>query len=293
MSQATKKLLEFQPPIPIRTFRFLDLLLELREIVYSYLVEPLFPTELEAGQISTWFNPSILLTSRRLYHEAKPVIYNRPVSISFTPSEKTYRFKNSLEGCPFKRCEVKVDVTLAEDIDGKIMALYDRLIFEINGMTCVEKVGFWTSRPQKQANHGFQNLCLNNDLDVGLYLWYPMFCLRDLADNVSVTFEGDISMVQAHKTTSLLNNWRVHSGIQSSLPRATKLKLYVSEESDAIDRARIRPQIVDLRWRRESDDKTGVLMSVLTDDTLNALKVYPGCERIAEWDLARIEGMEP
>ena len=158
---------------PLQSSKITGLARELRNRIYSHMVEPRRSLADLTGQPSDWFNPNILLANRQIRREALEVIYEQEITVLVEPLKRSNFLTNStkvLERLRFKRCGIEIDLseTDDEDIDAWADAstvgflkgtVIRRLVFyslvdQLNKMPGLEEVHIWSPRCAVSTDKG-------------------------------------------------------------------------------------------------------------------------------------------
>ena len=267
-----------------QSFRLLDLPLELRQHVYSYMVGYIDYTSNAAVRNFTWLNPNFLLTNHQVYHEARPIIYAQPLSIYASLLMKTDAgccLRDAIRGCPLQHWEIEVDLTRSPGFrPAKKIDLYTllnrfnaQLIDELDSMSSLEKVDVSIHKDTKDHpdhDNDFHNFFLNMTDQ-----------MRYLSHRFPISVQANIPTERAESLIKGVNLELIRSFLVSDhMMIGTKRfqRLYAIDKSAG--RARLDLERVDLHWEQESYG-TRSFTKDLTVETKRALREYAGCEGVS------------
>ena len=188
------------------SFRLLDLPGELRNRVYLHMLRPTVCLKDLTGQVSDWFNPAILCTSRQINAEVSSVIYKQQITVVLDPMAMAC-CKKGLHKLPeksrFTRCGVDIDlsdprltmvdrdVTVTLDAGIKVAEMVHLLVEDLKEMRFLEELHLSCRRATLLK-------CTLDDAGFAIHedtLLFPdstMDCFRKLKGLKKVVVEGDL-----------------------------------------------------------------------------------------------------
>ena len=167
---------------PIQPSGFMGLARELRDHIYSYMVEPRRSRAELTGHPSDWFNTNILRTNRQIRSEAQEIIYEQMITVIVKPFEESDLVISStkvFEGLKFKRCGIEVDssgrntkIDMREDTytDAFIKRnwtrdVFDHLTHQLHRMPGLEELHIWSPRCTVSTDEGLGQQKDNSGVD--------------------------------------------------------------------------------------------------------------------------------
>ena len=158
---------------PLQSSKITGLARELRNRIYSLMVEPRRSLADLTGHASDWFNPNVLLANRQIRREALEVIYKQEITVLVEPLKSSNFLTDStkvLEGLKFKRCGIEIDLSGTDDEDivawanastigflkGAVMRrmVFYSLVDQLNKMPGLEEVHIWSPRRAVSPDEG-------------------------------------------------------------------------------------------------------------------------------------------
>ncbi len=160
---------------PIQPSGFMGLARELRDHIYSYMVEPRRSLAELTGHPSDWFNTNILLTNRQIRSEAQNIIYEQMITVVIKPFEESNLIGSStrvVEWLKFKRCGIEVDLSGWNDkkhmwANSSIFrhalkqvmmwdSVFHPLVLRLNRMSGLEEMHIWSPRRTIPTDEGLE-----------------------------------------------------------------------------------------------------------------------------------------
>ncbi|CAF9933427.1 hypothetical protein IMSHALPRED_009354 [Imshaugia aleurites] len=153
------------------SLKFTDLARELRDHIYSYMVEPRRALADLTSHPSDWFNSNILLANRQIRSEAPKIIYEQKITVLVEPLEESNFLTSSikvLEGLRFKRCDIEIDLsgTDYEWPDSSTVGyhkgatmrrqVFYHLVDQLNRMPNLEDLHIWSPKRTVSTEEGLE-----------------------------------------------------------------------------------------------------------------------------------------
>lgn len=188
-----------QDPNPMEVFRLMDLPGEIRNHIYSHMVESSRPLEELTGNVSDFFsNPAVLCTNHQVKNEAASVICGKMLVIRVRPIAFRSLIGRSMKlpkDSGFKRFGVEIDLSENCEVRQKwekmsAIKLVNRdLVWQLSGMPDLEEVHIWSRRHTSTDNSDVPD----QDVAEGFFSGTAE-CFRCLEPGKKVTIEGDVDV---------------------------------------------------------------------------------------------------
>ena len=197
---------QYQTANLLPPLKFTDLARELRDHIYSYMVEPRRALADLTNHPSDWFNSNILLANRQIRSEAPKIIYEQKITVLVEPLKKSNFLTSSievLEGLRFKRCDIEIDLsgTDYEWPDSSTVgfqkgAMMRRQVFyclvdQLNRMPNLEDLHIWSPKRTASTEEGLEQQERDSGADESSEkdAYDELISDEDPAEDEALTFE--------------------------------------------------------------------------------------------------------